>query len=285
MIHLTLPAIVERITEDVRRPLYEVRPLFFDGYEKRAEREDRAVERCTALLRKDAIDLVKHHQHEKLAAWSFYPSLSRHHLRLQIRLRKRTFDVKIFLVAFAEFDRRVVFCPKMSDLCFDVKRGETMENRAEEVITEYFRKQEKDEGTTPDDIATPGSARLTEITLELHAQQQMVKESDHHFAGMGSSETMDGTAELERTGRCLDRLYPNRLSSAILREEEITRLLALFARPKTERRPIVLVGGSQVGKTAIIHEFVRRRIEDADKKHKYQEGKVWLLGRSDCSPA
>jgi ATP-dependent Clp protease ATP-binding subunit ClpA len=91
---------------------------------------------------------------------------------------------------------------------------------------------------------------------------------------VGGNEPADGAAELRRVGRCLDWLYPDELERAVLREPETAELERLL--DSHERRPILLVGPRQVGKTAILQETVFRRV--AERKRVYvQSGNVWLI--------
>ncbi len=278
MIRLTIPILIERITEGSERPFYSVRPVFFDSYARNAEREDVAVDRLTNAMRFTAIELAKNATHRLLARWSFYPSLVRHHVKLMLRLRKRTFEGKFFFVVFEEFGRKQVCCPKLPDICFELARGESLVTRAQEVLTEHYRKLEKEGACDPSEAATDGYVRIGEIGMEVKATQRL-PDADFRprFADIQSGERMDGAEEIERVGRCLDRLHPNRLERAILREKDVDKLVDLFSRDKEARRPVVIVGGSQVGKTAVVHEFVRRRIEGATKKKVAEDGRVWLL--------
>ena len=70
------------------------------------------------------------------------------------------------------------------------------------------------------------------------------------FALLGGGEKMYGADELEKTGRCLDYLYPDDLSRAIFREEEVAELTAILQG--LDRRP-VLYGSpyfSQIARTS-----------------------------------
>src|SRR5207344_3157647 len=94
------------------------------------------------------------------------------------------------------------------------------------------------------------------------------------FLSLGSDAPADGASELQRVGRCLDWLYPDELERALLRDKEVEELFTLLAA--SDRRPILLVGPRQVGKTTILHEVVHRRV--AERKSPFvNRDCVWLL--------
>ncbi len=75
-------------------------------------------------------------------------------------------------------------------------------------------------------------------------------------------------------GRCLDWLYPDDLDRVVLRDKEVDEISSLLAAP--DRRPVLLVGPRKVGKTAIIHECVFRRVQQHGKPYANKRN-VWLL--------
>ena len=87
-------------------------------------------------------------------------------------------------------------------------------------------------------------------------------------------EKKDGEQELRKKGRSLQSLYPDDLERAIGRKREVEELARLLASP--DRRPILLVGPRQVGKTAILHELVWQMC--ARKKERFGGPReIWLL--------
>ena len=65
--------------------------------------------------------------------------------------------------------------------------------------------------------------------------------------------------ELARVGRSLNSLYQDDLDHAINREAEVNELTGLLSAG--DQRPVLLIGKRLGGKTAVIHEFVRRRMD------------------------
>ncbi len=273
-IRLSIPITIEKVRPEGEPAFYQVQPVFFDGFEAKATQEDQAIEHLQRDLRRHLVGAARDPNHHLVAVQSFHPPLSRHHLPLQLRLRKQTYSGRFLLVAFPEFGRRVVFCPRLREVNFEWRRGENIEDRATEVLTEYFRSLERDGTADPSAYASPHFARLSQVEVETTVvQKHEMSEGGLPLADLSSTEKVDGGEELERVGRCLDRLYPNRLQRALMRDDLVSQLLALFTGKADSMRPVLLVGPSQVGKTALIHEFVFRRCEDKVSKR----GPVWLL--------
>jgi ATP-dependent Clp protease ATP-binding subunit ClpA len=91
---------------------------------------------------------------------------------------------------------------------------------------------------------------------------------------LGSAQPVHGAEELRRVGRCLDWQYPDDLDRVVLRDAELAELTRLL--DGTERRPVLLVGPRQVGKTALVHEYVFRQVS-ARRSAFRDRHNVWLL--------
>src|SRR5262249_60754346 len=94
------------------------------------------------------------------------------------------------------------------------------------------------------------------------------------FLILGNEQPPDGAEELRRVGRCLDWLYPDELDRVTLREPEMKEFTRLL--DDGESRPVLLIGPRQVGKTALIHEYVYRKVAERHSPYRDREN-VWLL--------
>jgi len=272
---VSIPIFIEKVSEVDTDTYYRVISVFDDTFMASDKREDRAVERLTGALRRSLVGLVKAQNHGKLARMAYSPELSKQHLRLALRLKKKSFEGKFFFVVLHEFDRRIVYCPKLPEVCFELTRGQLLADRAEEVLTSYFRHQEREEGKAyPEEAASNHFCRVSYVDVETNVEQKIKKNnfSGMFFASLDGGSKMDGSSELERVGRCINRLYPRQIKRAIMRDEIVAELEDLFSR-KEQLRPVVLIGPSQVGKTAVVHELVAKR-EEQRKKSSQQ---FWLL--------
>lgn len=243
------------------RPLL-VRPLFFNGLRERDESLPRASARLARALRAELSRLARQGRHEELAVCAFYPPLEEHLLKLTLEINNRRFQVRYLFVMLHAFDRRLAWTPSVPEVWFEVGRGETLLDRASETLTEHYRRlarQHADEAPTPDMTSLAGKAWLSSAEVQVDVPVVHQPPVPSFFALLGASEVLDGAAELERVGRSLGALYPDQLQQAVHRAAEVAETTALLHA--ADRRPVLLVGRRLVGKTTIIHECVRRRIE------------------------
>jgi len=275
---ISIPILVDKMQPAGEPAYYRTRPVFFTGYERVDPREDRAVRHLREDLRKGFGEMAREMQHDLLAAWGFHPRLQHRRLELTLTLRKRTLRTQLFIVLFESLGRNLAASPQVSEVCFEILSGESLEQRAMEVYTEHFRKLEKNgvdlSAYQFDDLVY---SHLDTLTLDIDTAQKMAKEDETRpFAFLGGEQEMSGSHELERTGRCLNRLYPNELQRAIARDETVEQLkdwLKIGNAHEQKPAPLVILGPNQVGKTAVLHEWLFLELEKAPDKRT----EVWLL--------
>ena len=239
-----------------------LRPLFFDGPIEQDESVQRGTARLARELRRELTQLARTARHEEFASYSFYPPLEDRILKLTLAVGNRRFEVSHMFVIVPAFGRRFASTPSIPELWFEIGRGETLPQRAEEVLTEHYKLLERRAGVGavhPDAASVRGKAWITSIELSLDVPSVYTLPTPNFFAILGASETSDGAAELEKVGRSLNALYPDELKQATNREAEVDEFTRLLGA--NDNRPVLLTGKRLVGKTAIIHEFVRRRME------------------------
>ena len=281
-IRLHIPVFSERLQRPGERKTYRITPAFptmlwrdRERFEVFHPREDRALEELTRILRREFNELAKDMRHDALLRWSFYPDLTAKKIPVHLLLRKQSVTGEVFAVTYNAMGRRIVSLPKLPALTFDLERGNRLEDRANEVLTKYFRREEKrHEGKLDlDQYLSSGLARLATVDLTIRTRQEFHKEDSTQFAFLGGTEKMSGAQELEKVGRCLNRLFPQRLSRAVLRDEKVEALQEHFGKSQREPQPLVLLGASQSGKSAIIEEYLYRSIAEEIKPVR----EVWLV--------
>lgn len=260
-------------------PAYSARPLFFDA----PRRSDDKLQRLLAKLAQEIVRTIeaaaRQDRQDEAARWAFAPTATSHRHPIEIELRRRTVKGKFLFVAFQHLGRRIAFTPSVPDLWFEVGRGEALEVRAKAALDEYWRKVEReaDDPETVDPVADALDGKAWVETIEVSAQVPSVLPPPKPFSFLmlgGGESVPDGAAELRRVGRCLDSLYPDDLDRAVRREAEADELQRLLDSP--DRRPVLLVGPRLVGKTAIVHEAVFRRVAERKTTHARRSA-VWLL--------
>jgi ATP-dependent Clp protease ATP-binding subunit ClpC len=257
---------------------YAARPLFFE----KPAREDANLHRLLAKLGRDLVEqletLGKEARHDELARWTFAPAVRAQRTSLKIELRRRIGDAKYLLVAFEHLGRRLAFATAVPEVWFEVARGEKLEERAAAVLTDHWRTVEREaddaEEVRPESLNLTGKAWVQTLDVAARTNLKLPRKPEHPFLFLGDTGTPDGAAELRSVGRCLDQLYPDELDRAALREREVVELVRrLDAR---DRRPVLLVGPRQCGKTAVVHAAVATRVAAKERKNLHK-GNVWLL--------
>ena len=267
------------------RPV-SLRPLFFPQPVEEDVSLQRATARLTNELRRYLDRLARLARHEELAAYSFYPQLDETILEFKIELRKMSFSLRHLFVILSAFGRRFACTPSLPDVWVEVSRGETVRDRVQEVFTEHYRALERRFGSgviEPSINSVHGKAWITSIEVSIDIPSMHTPTAETFFAALGEVQEIHGANELTRVGRSLNSLYPDDLDHAINREAEVSELTNLLSA--SDQRSVLVVGKRLVGKTAVIHEFVRRRMDRRRRSETTMHianiadlsGDVWLV--------
>ena len=243
------------------RPV-SLRPLFFPQPIEQDVSLQRATARLTNELRRELGRLARFARHEELAAYSFYPPLDETILELTVEVAKKRFVLRHLFVVLPAFGRRFAWTPSVPEVWVEVARGETLRDRVQEALTEHYRLLERrfgSEAVVHDANTVHGKAWITSIEVSIDVPILYTPTAETIFAALGEAQEVHGAAELARVGRSLNSLYPDDLDHAINREVEVSELTALLSAG--DQRPVLVIGKRLVGKTAVIHEFVRRRMD------------------------
>jgi ATP-dependent Clp protease ATP-binding subunit ClpA len=243
------------------RPV-SLRPLFIPRPVEQDVSLQRATARLANELRRELGRLARFARHEELAAFSFYPPLEETMLEFPIEVGKKRFVLRHLFLILQAFDRRFAWTPSVPDVWVEIARGETVRDRVQEALAEHYRLLERRFGTElvhPDETTVHGKAWITSIEVSIDIPVVYTPTVETVFAAIGEVQEVHGAAELARVGRSLNSLYPDDLDHAINREAEVTELSTLLS--DSDQRPVLLIGKRLVGKTAVIHEFVRRRMD------------------------
>lgn len=275
---LSLPVYVKLQKQSgVLSPVYKIQLLFHPSISMTDESLQRATTKLIQRTKKEFDVFGRGWSHSELADAAHNPDLKTQRLKLEIDLKKRIAKVTYFMVIVNSFDRKFVFCPAIQDVWFEVDPTEHVASRATEVYQQYFRRQIKelgDDAEKPESFSQSGEAWVSTIDVNVRVDQKPKGEAESKMMALWSEEEMDGATELLRVGRCLNSLYPDDLDHAIRRDKIVNHLDCLLT--VADHRPLLLIGQRAVGKTAIIHEVVRRRI-DKKKNPNGSTGNFWLL--------
>ncbi|MGH9833521.1 MAG: hypothetical protein ACRD9Y_10925, partial [Blastocatellia bacterium] len=137
---LTVPIYIEQHQETEQPSLsYSVRPLFFNEPVCRDEDLQRAIGKFVKALRRELDEAGKKMWQNGLAWHSFAPDLDDQMLSFRLDLKTRKADCRLLFITFNSLDRKLAFSPNLPQLWFEVERGETLQSRAAEVLTGFFR--------------------------------------------------------------------------------------------------------------------------------------------------
>jgi ATP-dependent Clp protease ATP-binding subunit ClpA len=272
---VTIPIYIEeQRTEGSLVPTHFVRPLFFPKPYERDESLGRAVTKLANAVREKFDELGKQMRHDELAAHCFAPEIEDQLLDLSLDLGKTRAHCRFLFIKLEALGKKLVFSPNIPDLWFEIERGESLRERAVEVLQRYFREREGKEKQNLSALSLSGNAWTTTIDLYIYPPQLARPVKSSLFAMLGESADINGEAELRRVGRCFNWQYPDDLNRAICREREVAELTNLLESP--DKRPVLILGPRSVGKTTIIEEYVYRQVAERHTKFSISRN-LWLL--------
>jgi ATP-dependent Clp protease ATP-binding subunit ClpC len=276
--NLTIPIYIEQLPQEGQStPVYAVRPLFFEEPVGLDVELQRALAKFVKAMRRQLDNQAREMRHDCLADYCYAPEVDDQLITLALDLKTSIARCSFLFVTINGFDRRIAFTPSLPHLWFEIERGEDLHARATEVLTGYFRGKEKSGSATipkPEDISVKHKAWASTVEIEIHPPPLAKTPRENFRAMLSGGETMDGESELQHVGRCMDWLYPTELTRVVAREKEVEELTRLLR--SSDRRPVILLGGRMVGKTAIVEEFVYRKVERQKSKFRSRNN-VWLI--------
>ncbi|HET6880569.1 MAG TPA: AAA family ATPase [Pirellulales bacterium] len=258
-------------------PLFVCRGLFIEGPAAQATQLNRAVNELVKQLKRRLEALAREPRHDDFLAAIFCPEVDDHRLDLAFDLRSGWQRCRLSVVTFRALGRRLAFSPSLPDVWFEAPAGETLQTCTNRVYERYFRQREREERDVAEllsSIALKGQAWVTTVELSVSLATLIKPKPEQALAALFGGDVADGTTELENVGRCLDWQFPDDLTRALGRDREVEELSRLLTMP--ERRPVLLVGPRQSGKTTVLHEYVHRTVARRKSPFKARHN-VWLL--------
>lgn len=258
-------------------PTVFVRPLFNLNTVEQGSSLQRAVNKLTQTLRTQFEEHGKKPRHHDFAWFAFSPLLRSKILTFRLFLAAQSFDCKYLFVTFDAFGKKLAFTPNVPGIWFEMTHGEDLQTRAVEVLTEHFRNLERRNGKgtqNPSAFNFTSKAFITTIDLDLQIPQKYKIEQPNPFALLGGESYLDGGRELGRVGRCLDHLFPDDLERTSGRTEKLAELAGLL--DSKLKRPVVIIGKNQVGKTNLLNEYVYRKVS-REKNKNSGKNLTWLI--------
>ncbi len=197
---------------------YTARPLFFAAPCRTDDNLNRLLTKLTRDIVQTLESLGRASRHDAASAWAFCPHVTTHRVPLTIELRRRIIRVKHVIIAFNHFEKRIAFAPTVAELWFEIARNETIEDRAQAVLSDHWRKLEREaddeDEIRPEAGQLAGKAWVQVLEVSVAIPTLVPKPPVIDFLLLGGSGTADGASELRRVGRCLDWFF--RMNSTVL---------------------------------------------------------------------
>ncbi|MBK9975987.1 MAG: ATP-dependent Clp protease ATP-binding subunit [Planctomycetes bacterium] len=252
-----------------------MRPLFATYPDATREELKKATDNVAAQLRKRIQQLAAEPRQEDLAQLLFAPHVTEQRVQVQLQLKRRNFAASYLFAIYESLGRRVAFAPRLPDVHFTLEPGQELAQRAAEVLGAHYRKLERDEvDFQPDWHAPRGESWIGHVSLNIEIDALARKSEKQEREAVAGYKAEAGGAELQRVGRNLCEAYPEDLQRAVLREQDVAELQRLLW--SNDRRPLLLLGRPGAGKTALLHEALRRTME-AGRVTKGGARQLWLV--------
>jgi ATP-dependent Clp protease ATP-binding subunit ClpA len=211
-----------------------------------------------------------------IAQWLYDPDDEVTLFKEHLSLRSRTLILKTLLCSRESESGTYVSAPLLENLHFQRNARVPLRAQTTAVLTQWFNdKLKENEDASFDEFVLTGDAWVEPLDISVVMGATKKKKKSKIGALLGQSNP-SGTESLQRVGRCLDA-HQDSQKTLFERDELANRLMGLLASER--RQNVLIVGAASVGKTALLHEVVRRRIvgRKSSARHRQQ---VWLISPS-----
>ena len=183
---ISVPIYVQQRRSRSAIPPIAARPLFHPTPDKSGTELGRVIAALTDKLRVLLSELARNPQHDELLSWHHLESIGSKLVKLRLDLRDSTADLKLLLATMRRHGKSLAFSPSLPDLWFDLVRGESLETRAQEVYSAYFRQRRKeDPGYDVLRHSIEGKAWVDHVTIDVLPQVQSKQPADPLRAFLG----------------------------------------------------------------------------------------------------
>lgn len=254
---------------------YSCCPLFIALPAKSDLLLSRAMTKLAGKVKQHLDRLGRRQRMDQLVRDCFSPALQTHQFKFTYQARSQRYPCKFVFVEFSQWGQRVVFCPTLQESWMLVPDDENLYEYVDRWLQKHLRQVGKVSSVEEhlQRHAIQNKAWVAQLDVRVQIKPESLQEQEEKFATLWDETKVDGAVELQRVGHCLDELYPDDLSRAMLRDREVgelTRLLQL-----ADRRPVVILGGNKVGKTTLLHECVYQRV--SQRKGHSATRNFWML--------
>ncbi|MEZ6133896.1 MAG: AAA family ATPase [Pirellulaceae bacterium] len=269
---LTLSVYVS-VQRDEGRSIYVCQPLRSSGIVTKDPLLSTALNKLGNKVRKQINGWIEEGQPARFNAWLYDPETQSKTLKLTLTLRDRTLRWKLLLVTMPAFDRLVAFSPAVPEVAFEVASMAELEQRAVDVYTQWAQATLTRSADQSMEWSEGGDMWVEPLEITVEQTVRTKKKQRDIFAALFGGSNPSGNEELHKVGVCLDD-NADTMEQALGRGalvDEVDRVLQ-----RDDRQGVLLVGQPAAGKTAIIYECVRRRVQRMRERRGHRPQVWWL---------
>lgn len=233
-----------------------------------------ALQRVANEARKQLEKWSSQGRTREIANWLYDPNAITQLIKEPITLRDQTLSIKTIIIAKESNGVFIVRTPLINDLKFQSLPRESINQAAIRVITGWCEEAKRDDRSIDlTELSITGDAWIEPLDITLPIGEKKPKKSKGPKGSLLGQPNPGGAESLQRVGRCLDSFRQERCN-VYCRDVEIDRVTTVLGTRR--KQSLLLVGPSGVGKSAILNEVVRRRVQGRKNNEKHLQ-QVWLI--------
>lgn len=216
---------------------------------------ERALQSLQTQLLTHWQSLAVESDQRELAFWLSTPEFAFERLTVRVRHQGQQHAGQVLLVRYEALGRTLVFTPRWPFRHFELTTDDSLAERAGQVFSAWLKESETQSPPELHRLLPTENLHPRIRTLELEWQPVSARKvaSERDIAALGGNdEEFDGGTELGKVA-----------TAVLARERAVEREMesaALGARLEhTEKRAVLLLGPSGVGKTTLLHEWLATR--------------------------
>lgn len=283
-IKLSLPILIQPVNTD-KSPSYQVRPLFFSRPLIASTRFESAI----AQLKKEIRYLTKHFEIDRKNAdhllwYCFNPETTFKVEQFEFTFN-RSYVKENFGYATFNIQQYTVVCLPAFDYLYILDPAVSSKSEIQATVRKTIIRQLKNQleilGETMEvkSFTTDKKSFVSSLNVNINISYAPFSFDDNDqswlFSKLNNFEDFNGAVEIEKVGYDLNSRYPTQLKTTQFRNQLIDQLYHINYSP--ENTPVVIVGPEGVGKATVIHEMVRRYLENNADKDDQSLQKVWHI--------
>ncbi len=283
-VKLEFPVVVQQIEIDGQLN-YHLQPIFLPNTLVTNRRYDTAFSTIGEVVARRLNGMQVNRSNMEYLLWhTFNPELNFYTQHINLKVQRNVFDGAVAIASFMVKGMTFICLPSFDHYLFIAKTGQQTKVAIDKLIKKTIKQLLINELETNELIDystyyTEPAAFVTTVRKNVR-----VKSGQFHFEqeafpfffnAQGPSGDFEGSIEIEKVGKDLTELYPNKMLRAFYQEDLVQRLSTTIY--KSEHTPIVLVGKEGVGKHSLIHEVVYQYILSNKKIKREKQAKIWQI--------